>query len=66
MKKFNVSFDEETFERVENFIKKTKVNRSALLRAAVNQYIDAQERMPDLLEEIDKLKVAFEDLQIKK
>ncbi len=64
MKKFNVSFDDETFERVEKFIQKNKINRSALLRTSALLYIDAQERMPDLLSEIDKLKDAVKELQV--
>lgn len=64
MKKFNVSFDDETFERVEKFIQKNKINRSALLRTSVLLYIDAQERMPDLISEIDKLKDAVKELQV--
>ncbi len=63
MKKFNVSFDEETFERVEKFVQKNKINRSALLRIAVMSYIDAQEQLPALAKEIDKLKDAVQDMQ---
>lgn len=63
MKKFNVSFDDETFTRVEEFINKNKINRSALLRIAVTTYIDAQEQLPALAKEIDKLRVAVEDMQ---
>ena len=63
MKKFNVSFDDETFTRVEEFVSKNKINRSALLRIAVTTYIDAQEQLPALAKEIDKLRVAVEDMQ---
>lgn len=63
MKKFNVSFDDDVFQRVEDFAKKSHINRSALLRVAVLTYIDAQEQLPALAKEIDKLKDAMQDMQ---
>ena len=54
-KKFNVSFDEELFDRLEDFSNKKHVNRSAILAMAVQQYMDAQDKIPTLMTQLDEL-----------
>ena len=54
-KKFNVSFDDEVFERLEQFSKKVHVPRSALLSMSIQQYMDAREKIPTLMSQLDEL-----------
>lgn len=53
--KFNVSMDDELFDRLESFSKRAHVSRSALIAMSVNQYIDAQEKIPTLMSQLDEL-----------
>lgn len=53
--KFNVSMDDELFERFDNYSKKVHVNRSALIAMSIQQYMDAQEKIPTLMSQLDEL-----------
>ncbi len=53
--KFNVSFDEDVFNRFEEFSNKMGINRSALLSIAIQQYMDAQEKIEPLKSQFDEL-----------
>lgn len=53
--KFNVSFDEDVFNRFEEFSTKKGVNRSALLSIAIQQYMDAQEKIEPIKGQFDEL-----------
>lgn len=46
MQRFNVSMDEFTISRLDDFAKLKKLSRSAVIRQAVLEYIDAQEQAP--------------------
>lgn len=64
MKRVNISLEENVLSRLDDFSKKSGLNRSALITVAVNQYIDAQEKIPTLQNELDKLKLAFDELKV--
>lgn len=53
--KFNVSMDDELFERFDSFSKKVHVSRSALIAMSIQQYMDAQEKIPNLMSSLDEL-----------
>lgn len=53
--KFNVSMDDELFSKLESFSKDSHVNRSAIISMAIKQYIDAQEKIPTLMSQLDEL-----------
>lgn len=61
MKRINVSLDENVVERVDNFCKKKGVNRSALITIALDSYISAQEKLPELQSQLDELKKALDE-----
>lgn len=63
MKRVNISVEENFLSRLDDFSKRSGLNRSSLITVAVNQYIDAQEKIPTLQNELDKLKLAFDDLK---
>lgn len=64
MKRVNISLEENVLSRLDDFSKKSGLNRSALITVAVNSYIDAQEKIPTLQNELDKLKIAFDELKV--
>lgn len=53
--KFNVSMDDELFNKFDEFSKNVHVNRSAIISMAVQQYMDAQQKIPTLLSQLDEL-----------
>lgn len=53
--KFNVSMDDELFNRLDGFGKKIHVSRSAIIALAVQNYMDAQEKIPTLMNQLDEL-----------
>lgn len=55
MKKFMISMDESVFERLDDFSKKKHVNRSAVMTLAVQHYLDAQDKLPDVYRQVDQL-----------
>lgn len=48
MQRFNISMDEELVQRLDAFAAERKQNRSAVIRQAVLDYMDAVEKMPAL------------------
>lgn len=64
MKRVNISLEENVLSRLDDFSKKSGLNRSALITVAVNSYMDAQEKIPTLQNELDKLKLAFDELKV--
>ena len=63
MKRVNISLEENVLSRLDDFSKRSGLNRSSLITVAVNSYIDAQEKIPTLQNELDKLKLAFDELK---
>lgn len=55
--KFNMSMDDDLFERVNEFSKTMHISRSSLISMSVQQYLDAQAKIPTLLNQIDELAV---------
>jgi predicted transcriptional regulator len=56
VKRINVSLDEEVLQMIDDFTEKTHISRSALIGLSCRQYIDAQNKIPSLLEQFDELK----------
>lgn len=54
-KKFNVSLGDEVFEKLDVFSKQKNLSRSAVISIAVQQYIEAQEKIPEVEKSLDKL-----------
>lgn len=64
MKRVNISLEENVLSRMDEFSKRSGLNRSALITVAVNEYLYAQEKIPALQTELDKLKQALDDLNV--
>ena len=64
MKRVNISLEENMLSRMDEFSKKSGLNRSALVTVAVSTYMDAQEKLPSLQKEMEKLSLAIEDLKV--
>ena len=63
MKRINVSLGDDVLSRADNFSKKAGLNRSSLITVALTTYIDAQEQLPSVQNQLDELKRALEELQ---
>ena len=56
VKRINVSLDEEVLQMIDEFTEKTHISRSALIGISCRQYIDAQNKIPTLLDQFEELK----------
>lgn len=54
--KFNVSMDDDLFNELEEFGKEMHLNRSAIISLSIQQYMDAQRKIPTLKNQLDELK----------
>ena len=56
VKRINVSLDEEVLQMIDDFTDKTHISRSALIGLSCRQYIDAQNKIPNIVEQFEELK----------
>lgn len=63
-KRLNISIDEEVIEKMDSFAKKKGLSRSALLTVSVNEYLNAQEKLPEYLAQLDELKKLIDDAKL--
>lgn len=56
VKRINVSLTEDTLKIIDDFTERTGMSRSQLFNVATRHYIDAQNKIPSLLDQLDELK----------
>ena len=62
MAKINISVDDDTLLRADDFAKKNGVSRSALIAIALNDYIYAKEKEPEVTRALKRLTEAYTEL----
>ena len=63
MKRFNISMNDDILAMIDDFCSKRGLTRSALLSTSAVTYIEAQEQIPSVQEQLDELKRALSVLQ---
>jgi len=64
-RKLNLSIDENVADRIEIYAKKFGLSKSSFVTVACKEYIDAQDKIPDLREQIENMLKKLEDLENK-
>jgi metal-responsive CopG/Arc/MetJ family transcriptional regulator len=62
-KKFNVSLDDDVFQILDDYCGKVHMSRSAIISLSVQTYIDAQNKIPFLEEQLGELMSKLDDLK---
>lgn len=61
--KFNVSMQDDLYERVNTFCKSRHITRSGLITLSVQQYMDAIEQIPSIKEQLEEFRGILDNLE---
>ena len=56
VKRINISLDEDALQKIDDFCDSRHMTRSALIQLSCGQYIESQEKIPNLLNQLKELK----------